>query len=148
MPLFDRGRLAIQRRTPKVPEGFSSGSRGRSIGSGGSAPPYGGIPFGDLPAGLEHDLGLPKHLLAWAFGHVRACPQSSLTLLSWSGCRNLWKAQPSNPWTITGSMPFLSHFFESPSASLGGLLSFWVQEEPPSLRTEREGDQEFSCLFR
>ena len=23
---FDRGRLAVQRRTPKVPQGFSSGS--------------------------------------------------------------------------------------------------------------------------
>ena len=63
---FDRGRLAVQRHTPKVPEGFSSGSQGRSIGPGGSLPPYGGIPFGDLPAALEHDLGLPKHLLAWA----------------------------------------------------------------------------------
>ena len=45
-------------------------------------------------------------------------------------------------------MPFLSRFSESPSASLGGLLSFWVQEEPLSLRTEREGDQEFPWLFR
>ena len=51
-----------------------------------------------------------------------------------------------NPWTVTGSVPFLSRFSESPSASLGGLLSFWVQEEPPSLRTEREGDQEFPWL--
>ena len=33
---------------------------------GGSVPPYGGIPFEDLPIGLGHDLGLPKHLLAWA----------------------------------------------------------------------------------
>ena len=44
-------------------------------------------------------------------------------------------------------MSFLSRFFESPSASLGGFLSFWVQEEPPSLCTEREGDQEFLWLF-
>ena len=35
-------------------------------------------------------------------------------------------AQPSNPWTITG---------------LGRLSLSWVQEEPPSLRTEREGGQ-------
>ena len=63
---FARGQLAVQRRSPRVPEGFSSGCRGRSLGPGGSVPPYGGIPFGDLPAGLGHDLGLPKHLLAWA----------------------------------------------------------------------------------
>ena len=42
-----------------------------SIGPGGSMPPYGGIPFGDLPAGLGHDLGLPKHLLAWALAMYR-----------------------------------------------------------------------------
>ena len=47
-----------------------------------------------------------------------------------------------------GSAPFLSLFSESMSASLGGLLSSWVQEEPPSLRTEREGGQEFPWLFR
>ena len=63
---FARGRLAVQRRTPRVPEGFSSGCRGRSMGPGGSMPPYGGIPFGDFPAGLGHDLGHPKQLLAWA----------------------------------------------------------------------------------
>ena len=40
--------------------GFSSGCRGRSLGLGGSVPPYGGIPFGDFPAGLEHDLGCPE----------------------------------------------------------------------------------------
>ena len=44
-------------------------------------------------------------------------------------------------------MPFLSCFSEPPSASLGCLFSFWVQEEPPSLRTEREGGQEFPWLF-
>ena len=63
---FDRGRLAVQRHTPKVPEGFSSGSQGRSIGLGGSGPPYGGIPFRDLLADLGHDLGHPKQLVAWA----------------------------------------------------------------------------------
>ena len=67
---FDRGRLVVQRRAPKVPEGFSSGSQGRSMGPDGSMPPYGGIPFGDLPASLKHDLGL-----------YMDCPQSSLTLL-------------------------------------------------------------------
>ena len=56
----------VQRRTPKVPEGFSSGSQGRSIGPGGSAPPYGGIPFGELPAGLGHDLGHLERSLAQA----------------------------------------------------------------------------------
>ena len=43
-------------------------------------PPYGGIPFKDLPAGLRHDLGHPKQLLAWALAmyglahsHPRLC---------------------------------------------------------------------------
>ena len=31
--------------------------------------------------------------------------------------------------------------------SLGCLSLSWVWEEPPSLRTEREGDQEFPYLF-
>ena len=57
---FAKGRLAVQRRTPRVPEGFSSGCRGRSLGLGGLVAPYGGIPFGDFPAGLGHDLGRPK----------------------------------------------------------------------------------------
>ena len=38
-------------------------------------------------------------------------------------------------------------FTEPSSASLGRWVSAWLQEEPPSLRTEREGDQEFPCLF-
>ena len=38
-------------------------------------------------------------------------------------------------------------FAEPPSASSGRWVSAWLQEEPPSLRTEREGDQEFPCLF-
>ena len=59
-------RLAVQRCTPKVPEGFSSGCRGRSLGLGGSVPPYGGIPFGDFPTGLGHDLGCPERLFARA----------------------------------------------------------------------------------
>ena len=44
---FAKGRLAVRRRTPRVPEGFSSRCRGRSLGLGGLVPPYGGIPFGD-----------------------------------------------------------------------------------------------------
>ena len=47
-----------------------------------------------------------------------------------------------------GSVPFLSCFSETPSVSLGGLLSFWVQEEPLSLRMGREGDQEFLWFFK
>ena len=78
---FARGRLAVQRRTPRVPEGFSSGCRGRSLGPGGSVPPYGGIPFGDLPAGLGHDFGRPKHFACLGLGPVWARPRSSLTLL-------------------------------------------------------------------
>ena len=63
---FDKGRLAVQRHTPKVPEGFSIGSQGRSIGPGGSVPPYGWIPFGELPTGLGHDLGRPEQSFAQA----------------------------------------------------------------------------------
>ena len=38
-------------------------------------------------------------------------------------------------------------FVEPSSASLGRWVSAWLQEEPPSLYTEQEGDQEFPCLF-
>ena len=34
-------------------------------------------------------------------------------------------------------------FAEPLSASLGRWVSAWLQEEPPSLRTERDGDQGF-----
>ena len=74
---FDRGQLVVHRRTPKVPEGFSIGSQGCSIGPGGSAPLYGGIPFGELPAGLGHDLGHLERLLARAsamYGLAHSCP--------------------------------------------------------------------------
>ena len=74
---FDRGRLAVLRCTPKVPEGFSSGSQGRSIGPRGPAPPYGGIPFEDFPTGLGHDLGHPERSLARAtamYGLAHSCP--------------------------------------------------------------------------
>ena len=40
-------------------------------------------------------------------------------------------------------MSFIAFF----PASSGCLSSSWVQEEPSSLRTEREGDQEFPWLF-
>ena len=113
---FARGWLAVQRRTPRVPEGFSSGCRGRSLGPDGSVPPNGGIPFGDLPAGLGHDTGRAR------IGSPVVVPDSfALGQLS-----KPLGAQPSNPWTVTGS---------------GRLSLFWVQEEPPSLRTEREGGQ-------
>ena len=104
---FARGRLAVQRRTPKVPEDFSSGCRGRSLGLGGSVPPYGGIPFGYFPVGLGHDLGRPERLLVRAWAIRRLAPKSSLTLLPWGSYRNLLEAQPSNPWTVTGSVPFI-----------------------------------------
>ena len=119
---FDRGRLAVHRRTPKVLEGFSSGSQGCSIGPGGSMPPYGGIPFGDLPAGLGHDTG-------------RAHTSSPVVVPDYFALGRLSKplgAQPSNPWTVTG---------------LVRLSLSRVQEEPPSLRTEREGGQGSSRLF-
>ena len=52
-------------------------------------------------------------------------------------------AQPSNLWTVAGSVPFFVVFFRSSGCtSRQGL-----QEEPPSLRAEREGDQEFPWLF-
>ena len=38
-------------------------------------------------------------------------------------------------------------FAEPSNASLGRWVSAWLQEEPLSLCTEREGDQEFPCLF-
>ena len=41
----------------------------------------------------------------------------------------------------------LSHFAEPTSMSSGHWVSAWLQEEPPILRTEREGGQEFSWLF-
>ena len=73
---FARGRLAVQRRTPKSTRGFSSGSQGHSIGPGGSAPPFCGILFRDLPASLEHDLGRLERSLAWAsamYGLTHSC---------------------------------------------------------------------------
>ena len=38
-------------------------------------------------------------------------------------------------------------FVEPSSASLGRWVSAWLHEEPPSLRMEREGDQEFPYIF-
>ena len=38
-------------------------------------------------------------------------------------------------------------FAEPPSASSGRWASAWLQEEPPSLYSEQEGNQEFLCLF-
>ena len=78
---FAKGQLAVRRRTPRVPEGFSSGCRGRSLGLGGSVPPYGGIPFGDFPAGLGHDLGRPERLFARASAIRRLAPKLPLTLM-------------------------------------------------------------------
>ena len=52
-------------------------------------------------------------------------------------------AQPSNPWTVTSSMPFILFirkeglFAEPSSASLGHWVSPRLQEEPPSLYMER-----------
>ena len=74
---FARGRLAVQRHTPRVPEDVSSGCRGRSLGLGGSVPPYGGIPFGDFPPVSDTTLGVPSVSLAWAsapYGLARGRP--------------------------------------------------------------------------
>ena len=38
-------------------------------------------------------------------------------------------------------------FDEPMRASSGRWVSAWLQEEPPSLCAEQEGDQEFPCLF-
>ena len=38
-------------------------------------------------------------------------------------------------------------FAEPSSASLGRWVLAWLQEEPSSLCSEKEGDQEFSCIF-
>ena len=43
--------------------------------------PYGGIPFGDFPAGLGHDLGRPERPFTRAWAIRRLAPMSSLTLL-------------------------------------------------------------------
>ena len=85
-------------------------------------PPYGGIPFGDLPAGLGHDTGRARTGSPVVVPDSFALGQLSKPL----------GAQPSNPWTVTG---------------LGRLSLSRVQEEPPSLRTEREGGQGSSRLF-
>ena len=95
-------------------------------GLGGSVPPYGGIPFGYFPAGLGHDLGCPERPFAWAWAIRRLTPMSSLTLLPWGGCRNLLEAQPSNPWTVTGSVPFYRVCSETSSAVLDCLSLSWV----------------------
>ena len=68
--LFARGWLVVQRHTPRVLEDFSSGCRGRLLGLGGSVPPYGGIPFRDLPVGLRQDLGRPKRFACLGLGPV------------------------------------------------------------------------------
>ena len=89
------------------------------MGLGGSVPPYGGIPFGYFPAGLGHDLGRPERPFARAWAIRRLAPLSSLTLLPLGGCRNLLEAQPSNPWTVTGLVPFIV-FVAKP------LAQFWT----------------------
>ena len=119
---FAGGRLAVRRRAPRILAGFSSGCRGRSLGLGGSVPPYGGIPFGDLPTGLGHNTGRARTGSPVVVPDSFALGQLSKPL----------GAQLSNPWTVTGS---------------GRLFLSWVQEEPPSLRTEREGGQGSSRLF-
>ena len=71
---FAKGRLVVRRRTPRVPEGFSSGCWGRSLGPGGSLPPYDGIPFGDFPTGLGRDFGRPKRFACLGLGPAWARP--------------------------------------------------------------------------
>ena len=139
---FARGRLAVQRRTPRVPEGFSSGCRGHSLGLGGSVPPYGGITFGYFPTGLGHDLGCPERLFARAWAIRRLALKSSLTLLPWGSCRNLLEAQPSNPWTVTGSVPFIVFCNETSSMALNRLswsLGARGAPEPPPGARGRSG---------
>ena len=75
--------------------------------------------------------GVPSVLLAWA----SACVGSPVVVPDFVALGQLSKplgAQPSNPWTVTG---------------LVRLSLSRVQEEPPSLRTEREGGQGSSRLF-
>ena len=64
---FARGRLVVQRHTPRVPEDFSSGCRGRSLGLGGSVPPYGGIPF-KVPE--DFSSGRPKRFACLGLGPI------------------------------------------------------------------------------
>ena len=49
-------------------------------------------------------------------------------------------AQPSYPWIVMGLVPFFVTFFRPSGCER-------LQEEPPSLHTEREGGQEFSWIF-
>ena len=63
---FAKGRLAVQRHTPRVLEDVSSGCRGRSLGLGGSVPPYDGIPFRDSLPVSDTTEGVPSVSLAWA----------------------------------------------------------------------------------
>ena len=79
------------------------------MGPGGSMPPYNGIPFKDLPAGLGHDLGHPERSFAWA----RSCMGSLIVVPDSIVLGRLSRpsgAQPSNPWTVTGSTPFIVFF--------------------------------------
>ena len=60
-----------------------------------SVPPYGGIPFGDLPTGLGHNTGRAR------IGSPIVVPDSfALGQLS-----KPFGVQPSNPWIVTGSEP-------------------------------------------
>ena len=75
--------------------------------------------------------GVPSVSLAWA----SACVGSPVVVPDSVALGQLSKplgAQLSNPWTVTGS---------------GRLFLSWVQEELPSLRTERGGGQGSSRLF-
>ena len=101
-------------------------------------PPYGGIPFEDLCRSRTRLRASQAFRLLGPGSPVIVPDSVALGQLS-----KPLGAQPLNPWIVKGSVPFLSHFSEPPSASLGCLFSFWVQEEPPSLYTEREDGQEF-----
>ena len=63
---FAKGRLAVRRRTPRVPEGFSSGCRGRSLGPMARClPTVGSHSKTSLPVS-DTTQGVPSILLAWA----------------------------------------------------------------------------------
>ena len=136
--LFARGRLVVQRRTPRVLEDFSSGCRGRSLGLGGSVPPYGGIPFGDFPSVSDTTLGISPGRGVSAY--LQEEPPSLYT--GREGHQEL-------PYLFVRPSRFLfarkeGLFCRAPlSASRGRRVSARLQEEPLSLCIEREGRRGF-----
>ena len=146
---FVRGRLAVQRHTPRVPEDFSSGCRGRSLGLGGSVPFY-RVCIETSSAVLDC---LSLSWVLWPFHLIFTCPFRSdggLVCRAHSGLGRVAGRAPSlcmrgpSGILLTFYTP-LTHeglFAEAPlGASPGRGVSAFLQEEPPSPCIGREGRQ-------